>query len=607
MQNERLGYLRDKCKKLPLDPGVYIMRDKKGKIIYIGKAKALKKRVSSYFRSIEKHLPKVYQTVMHIYDFDYIVTESEFEALVLECSLIKQYTPKYNILLKDDKGYSYIKISNDEYPRITEEKRKDNDGIYIGPYTSSFVVKETVEQIVKSFMLPTCNRNFSKEVTRARPCLRYHIKQCMAPCRGNISVSEYCEIIEQAKKCIKDGSSESVIFLTKLMNEAAENLEFEKAARLRDRISALKKITEQQKVFSDIDISTDALGFSQDGERIMAVILKFRNGKLHDKVNYELEEMSAIEEARSQVLMQYYTANKDIPKRILIDGECEDIELIERYIQSQATRKIELHIPKKGELLKIVNMSVSNATQKLSESGKTSAREITALEQLAKLLGLSSPPQYIEAYDISNFGSSTIVGGMVVFENGKPLKSAYKKFKIDQFEQDDYAAMKNVISRRFSHYEEDKETQIGFGRMPDLILLDGGSGHLAAVAPLIHSFGLSVPVFGMVKDNRHRTRAVAANGGEIAINANKAVFDFITSIQDEVHRFSINYSRKKHSSKAFKSSLTDIYGVGEKKAKALLKHFKTLTAIKNASVNEIQNVQGMTEGLAKKIYDFYHS
>lgn len=606
MQNERLGFLQEKSRKLPLDPGVYIMRDKSGNIIYIGKAKALKNRVSSYFRSVEKHLPKVYQTVMHIYDFDYIVTESEFEALVLECSLIKQYMPKYNILLKDDKGYSYIKISNDEYPRITEEKRKEDDGIYIGPYMSSFVVKETVEQIVKTFMLPTCNRNFSKETIRTRPCLRYHIKQCMAPCKGNISVDEYKEVIEQAKKCIKDGSSESVEFLTDLMNEASENLEFEKAARIRDRISALKKITSHQKVFTDANISTDALGLSRDGERIMAVILKFRNGKLHDKVNYELKDVDNLEEARTQVLLQYYTSNEDMPKRILVDGEFEDMQLVQRYIQEKASKKIELHIPKRGELLKIVNMSVSNATQKLSETGKTSAREITALEQLSKILGLEKLPQYIEAYDISNFGSSTIVGGMVVFENGKPLKSAYKKFKIEQLIQDDYLAMKNVISRRFSHYEEEKQSNKGFGRIPDLILLDGGSGHLSAVEPLILELGFNIPVFGMVKDSKHRTRAITSTGGEIAINSNRAAFHLVTSIQDEVHRFSITYSRKKHSSTAFKSSLTDINGIGDKKAKALLKHFKTLSAIKKADTDELCKASGITRKLAEEIYKFYH-
>ncbi len=607
MQNERLDFLREKCKKLPLDPGVYIMLDKSGKIIYIGKAKVLKNRVSSYFRSIEKHLPKVYQTVMHIYDFDYIVTENEFEALVLECSLIKQHMPKYNILLKDDKGYSYIKISNDEYPRITEEKRKGDDGsVYIGPYTSSFVVKETVEQIIKTFLLPTCNRNFTKEITHSRPCLRYHIKQCMAPCRGNISVCEYAEIIEQAKKCIKDGSSESITFLTDLMNKAAENLEYEKAARIRDRISALKKITAQQKVLTETNISTDALGLARNGEKIMAVILKFRNGKLFDKENYVLEEVTTLEEARSQVILQYYTANKEIPKRILIDGEIADKELVELYIQNKATKKVEIIVPKRGELVKIVDMAVSNATQKLSEIVKMSAKEITALEHLSKLLGLSKPPEYIEAYDISNFGSSTIVAGMVVFENGKPLKSAYKKFTIKQFQQDDYSAMKNVIMRRFSHYEEEKKTNKGFGKMPDLILLDGGIGHLAAIEPLIHELGFSVPVFGMVKDSRHKTRAIASNGGEIAINANREAFNLVTSIQNEVHRFSITYSRKKHSSKSFKSSLTDINGVGEKKAKSLLSHFKTLSKIKNASIKELCEVSGVTKKLAEEIYKFYH-
>ena len=604
MQNDRLDFLRKKCRNLPLEPGVYIMRDKSGKIIYIGKAKVLKNRVSSYFRNLEKHLAKVYQTVMHIYDFDYIVTQSEFEALVLECSLIKQHLPKYNILLKDDKGYSYIKISNEPYPRITEEKRKENDGsIYIGPYTSSFIVKETVEQVVKTFCLPTCKRDFSRDTPRSRPCLRYYIKQCMAPCRGNIETDEYSEIIKQAQKCIKEGSSESIKFLTELMNSASENLEFEKAANIRDRISALRKITQQQKVFIKTNISTDVLGLSQNGQKIMAVFLKFRNGKLTDKEDYLLEEVANLQEARSQIVLQYYTKNKDIPKRILLDGNIADKELIELYIKNELSKKIEILVPKRGELFKIVNMAVSNATQKLSELVKVSAKEITVLEQLAKLLGLNFPPDYIESYDVSNFGSSTIVGGMIVFKNGKPFKKAYKKFTIEQFEQDDYSAMKNIIRRRFLRYIE---KNVGFEKLPDLILLDGGVGHVCAVEHVIKDIGLSIPVFGMVKDGKHRTRAIAANGGEIVINSNREVFNLITAIQNEVHRFSIEYSRKKHSSKSFKSSLTDIKGVGEKRAKSLLKHFKTINKIKQAEIQELIQAKGITQSVAQEIYKFYH-
>lgn len=604
MQNDRLDFLRKKCRNLPLEPGVYIMRDKSGKIIYIGKAKVLKNRVSSYFRNLEKHLAKVYQTVMHIYDFDYIVTQSEFEALVLECSLIKQHLPKYNILLKDDKGYSYIKISNESYPRITEEKRKENDGsIYIGPYTSSFIVKETVEQVVKTFCLPTCKRDFSRDMPRSRPCLRYYIKQCMAPCRGNIKTDEYSEIIKQAQKCIKEGSSESIKFLTELMNSASENLEFEKAANIRDRISALRKITQQQKVFIKTNISTDVLGLSQNGQKIMAVFLKFRNGKLTDKEDYLLEEVANLQEARSQIVLQYYTKNKDIPKRILLDGNIADKELIELYIKNELSKKIEILVPKRGELFKIVNMAVSNATQKLSELVKVSAKEITVLEQLAKLLGLNFPPDYIESYDVSNFGSSTIVGGMIVFKNGKPFKKAYKKFTIEQFEQDDYSAMKNIIRRRFLRYIE---KNVGFEKLPDLILLDGGVGHVCAVEHVIKDMGLSIPVFGMVKDGKHRTRAIAANGGEIVINSNREVFNLITAIQNEVHRFSIEYSRKKHSSKSFKSSLTDIKGVGEKRAKSLLKHFKTINKIKQAEIQELIQAKGITQSVAQEIYKFYH-
>ncbi len=605
---QTLKALKEKVKKLPLQPGVYIMRDKGGTVIYVGKAKALKNRVSSYFRAIDKHLPKVYKMVQNVADFDYIVTDSEFEALVLECSLIKLHSPKYNILLKDDKGYSYIKITAGAFPRIVADKNHLEDGSdYIGPYMSSFVVNQTVDEVNRAFLLPTCTRRFPAEFGKGRPCLNYHLKLCMGLCRGKIGAEEYAEIIAQAKDYIKNGSGDMAALLTKKMEQCADNLEFEKAARYRDRIAAIKKINEHQKViFSKVE-NQDVLGFVATDRNSVCSMLKFRGGRLVDKQDFLLGEPSQLEEMRREFIARYYSQAELIPPILTLDGEAADMDLLAGLLTDRRGRKVTLHIPQRGEQARLVEMALNNCAQTLSHESNKTGREIAALDELAKTLGLETPPAYIESYDISNFGSETKVAGMVVFEDGKPLRSAYKKFTIKSVEgTDDYASMREVIGRRLARYEQEKESGRGFGRLPDLILLDGGQGHLNAILPLIRSFGLDIPVYGMVKDDRHRTRAIASDGGEISIAAHKRAFHLVTAIQDEVHRFSITYSRAKHRKTGLELTLTEIPGIGKTRAAALYRHFKTAKAIAAAELEQLLEAPGMTRPAAEAVYNHFH-
>lgn len=607
MLNDRIPFLKEKIKDLPMLPGVYIMKDSKNEIIYIGKAKKLKNRVSSYFRNLNTHTPKVLKMVSNVFDFDYIVTDSEFEALVLECSLIKLHLPKYNILLKDDKGYHYIKVSNGPYPRITSEKQKTGEGTFFGPYVSSFVAKQTVDQVVKAFGLPVCNRKFPQDIKKERPCLYYHLKQCIAPCLGHISAEEYNEVLNQAIMCIQDGSRESVKHLEILMNDAADKLEFEKAAALRDRICAIRKLSESQKVIINGEKDIDVVGFSQRGLTVCAVVLCFRKSRLVDKLDFVFEDVADTEEAKFDFLLRYYDSVRDLPKRVVLGERVAEIGLIEQYIREKSSKSIKFSVSSKGEMMKMVNMACENAAQRLSEQRDMSAREVTALSELGKAMALSKAPEYIEVYDISNFGETTVVAGMVVFENGRPLKSAYKKFNIKNvFGQDDYACMQEVVRRRFLRYEQEKNTGKGFGKLPDLIFVDGGQTHVLAVSAVIKEFGLDIAVFGLVKNSRHRTRAISSLGGEIALNPATEGFKMITRMQDEVHRFAITYSRKKHTSKSFKSSLTEIKGIGPAKAKVLLKHFKTIASIKEADIESLKSVKGITEKNATDVFEYFN-
>lgn len=610
MNNPNLPALRDKAARLPLEPGVYIMKDKSGQIIYVGKAKALRNRVSSYFRTVEKHLPKVYRMVEHVQDFEFIVTDSEFEALILECSLIKQHAPKYNILLKDDKGYSYIKVWPQRYSRLTAALQKGEEGEYLGPYISSYVVKQTVDEANKVFKLPTCGRKFPEEIGKGRPCLNFHIKQCMGVCRGNISEEEYNTIFSEALDFIRGGGAKSVKLLTEKMEEAAENLEFEKAARYRDRIRAIGRIAEQQKVVSIKQESLDVIATVQSGDDLWAGILCFRGGRLVDKKDLKLGGVGSQDELLSGLLSGYYYKRGDIPKKIYIDTACADQSLLESWLSGEAGHRVELTVPQRGEGVRLVEMARNNAAQTAALALRRGGRELAALDELGRLLGLESPPAYIEAYDISNIGSDTIVGGMVVFCDGKPLKAAYRKFSIRETvgAPDDYASMCEMLRRRFEEYAKaaEKGISVGFGRMPDLILLDGGKGHVAAVTPLLRGMGVTAPVFGMVKDDRHRTRAIAADGGELSMTSLRAAFNLVTAIQDEVHRYSIAFSRAKHQTSSLELRLEAAPGIGPTRARALYLRFRSMKAIAAATVEELAATPGMNQSAAQKLYTYLH-
>lgn len=601
--NPRLPFLRDKTSKLTSKPGCYIMKDKSEKIIYIGKAKNLKKRVTSYFRRGQDHLPKVWKMVSNVYDYDFIVTDSEFEALVLECSLIKQYTPKYNILLKDDKGYSYIRISNEEYPRITAVLQKNNDDAeYIGPYTSSYAVKQAVKEANKVFMLPTCSRVFPRDFRKARPCLNNHIKQCMGVCTGRISAEEYRATVKQAVEYIKQGSSESVERLTRQMEKAAEKLNFELAAKLRDRISAIAKAAENQKIIDADMKDSDIIAISQNSEMACASVIMYRNGRLFDKADFFLGEKEDQAKMREEFILRFYSSKDFIPREILLDEEINDYELLQQWLREKSGHAVNISTPKRGHLLRLTTLAKSNASEYLSIKVGRTGKEITALEELAKALSLAKPPKFIECYDISNLASSNMVAGMVVFENGRPCKKFYKKFSIKTVEeQNDYACMCEVLERRFRNYYE--KTDEGFSTLPDLILLDGGQGHVNTVTPVIRRMGIEVPVFGLVKDSKHRTRAVATGGGEISLTKSRSAFNLVTRIQDEVHRYAITYQAAKHKKTSYQLELTKIKGIGEKKAIKLMTEFKTKDNLKKASIEEIAKAAGVNLNTAQQLSD----
>ena len=590
---------------LPLSPGVYIMHNKNKKIIYIGKAKALKNRVSQYFGSQQNHSEKVRRMVENVDYFEYIICDSEFEALVLECSLIKQHTPKYNILLKDDKGYSYIRVSDEKWRRITHELQKRDDGaLYIGPYMG-YYVRKSVEEANKIFMLPTCSRKFPEDFGKARPCLNYHIKQCMAPCTGKVKFSEYNESVEQALEFLKGGSSESIKRLTREMDEASESLEFERAAKIRDKIRAVKRMSERQKVVSVNVPDQDVIAFFSDGERGCYYVFRFEGGSLRDHESFIISDDSC--EDISEFILSYYSMRLDAPKNLTLDTLPDDSEALEKWLSEKRGNRVYLSAPQRGEQAQLVAMCKKNAAEALAQIKGRTSREYSVLEELKNLFGLSEIPEYIESYDISNTAGDENVAGMIVYENGKPLKSAYRKFKIKSFEgQDDYASMAEVLDRRFSEYEELKETGEGFGRLPDLILLDGGRGQVSAVATVLKKHGVEVPLFGMVKDGSHRTRAITGSGGEISISSRRSVFTFISKMQDEVHRFAIGYHRQRRSNSAFRSSLTDIEGVGAVRAKALLKHFRTVSNIREADLAELESCPKMTRDTANAVYNYFH-
>ena len=603
--NPKLPELRKKAMALPLLPGVYIMHAQNNEIIYIGKAKALKNRVSQYFGSQNNHAEKVRRMVDNVDWFEYIITDSEFEALILECSLIKQHTPKYNILLKDDKGYSYIRVGAGDWGKLSYVLQKQDDGAtYIGPYKSSYYVKSAVEEANKIFMLPTCNRKFPQDFGKARPCLNYHIKQCMAPCTGRVKLSEYRESMEQALDFLKGGSSNSVKQLTAQMEEAAENLEFERAARIRDKIAAVKKMGDKQKVVANKVLDEDVIAAFSDGTKTCFQVFRFEGGRLFDRESFIVDSGDSDTE---EFILRYYTLRPDVPKNVAVGTEWDGMDEVARWLSEKRGSKVNLTVPQRGEQAQLVSMCRSNAAEALAQQKGATVREYGVLEELKEVLGLDSLPGYIESYDISNLNGTENVAGMIVYHNGRPLKSAYRKFKIKGFEgQDDYASMAEVLTRRFEEYRR-AENDEGFGRLPDLILLDGGAGQVHAVREVMRKLDIDVPLFGLVKDDRHRTRAVTGDGGEIAISSRRQLFAFLSKMQDEVHRFAIGYHHARRSKNTFRSSLTSIEGIGEVRAKALLKYFRTVENISKADLEELESAPKMTKDSALAVYRYFHA
>ena len=608
--NEKLPILRKKSMSLPLNPGVYLMKNKKGEIIYVGKAKALKNRVSSYFGSQNNHTVKVRKMVDNVDDFDYILCDSEFEALVLECSLIKQHSPKYNILLKDDKGYNYIKVINGEWRNFSAVKQKLNDGAeYIGPYTGSYGITNAVAEAKKLFLIPQCSKQFPRDYKKSRPCLNFYIGQCAAPCAGKITRQEHNEAVAAALDFIMNGSGGAIDRLTEQMLKASDELEFEKAAKLRDRINALKKVTEKQKVVAASVEEQDVfavVGAPHGGSpKACLSVLRFKDGRLYVSEHFIIDLPEDMPEARHELIRSYYSMRDFVPRRIAVDGEVEGGEVLGEWLSSLAGRKVNIVVPQKGEQHSVVEMCRSNAAQKLAlylgRAGKTTA----ALDELGSLLGLKAPPEYIESYDISHMAGSDNVAGMVVFQNGVPYKKAYKHFSIKGFTgQDDYASMAEVLDRRFAEYFKNKDSGEGFGRLPDLILLDGGKGQVNAVLPVLAKHGLDIPLFGMVKDSHHRTRAIARSGDELSLTSKRAAFTLVSTIQEEVHRFAITYHHEKHTKSALTSRLDGIPGVGDVRKKALLKHFKSVRAIEQAELLQLEAV--LPKAAARAVYDHFH-
>ena len=596
--------LKEKALSLPYAPGVYLMRNLDDKVIYVGKAKKLKNRVSQYFQDTASHSPKTRIMVSHIHHFDVIVAASEFEALVLECSLIKRYSPKYNILLKDDKGYPYLRLNMKEiYPKITLVSRIAEDGAeYFGPYGARAVTHDVMEAINQTLKLPTCNKQFPRDVGKDRPCLNYHMNQCAGWCQESMSCVEYRMRMEQARQLLLGNYKQVASEIKEKMLAAAENLDFELAASLRDRLKAVETLGVKQLVTAGTLADTDVIGYAETETKACFTVLHFSGGNLLDK-DYEILSVPDDKaEAVSSLLKQYYLSRGLAPKRLLLPFEIEDAELFTDLLEQRFGRKPKLHIPQRGDNVRLIELANTNAREEAERVTDKEERTNATLMLLGKMLSLNDLKR-IESYDISNISGTDIVASMVVFQDGKPRKSEYKKFKIEGLQdQDDYASMHQVIKRRFVHYQAGDK---GFDTAPDLLLIDGGVNHANVAVGALQELGLVFPVFGMVKDDRHRTRAlVTPEGQEIRIDNNQAIFSLIGNIQEETHRFAITYHRQLRSKRLRYSELDGIAGIGPKRKQELLKQFKSLTAIAGATLPELERL--LPKDAAAAVYHHFH-
>ena len=584
-------------------PGVYLMKDKTETVIYVGKAQKLKNRVSQYFVDTVSHSPKTRMMVSKVHHFDVIVAASEFEALILECSLIKRHMPKYNILLKDDKGYPYLRLDmREQYPRITLVNKIQNDGAgYYGPFGSRGVTGAMLETICQALKLPDCSRQFPKDIGKERPCLNYHMNLCAGWCQEERTEAEYLATIEQGKQILQGNYKEVTAAIKSQMLEAADDLNFELAASLRDRLKAVENLGQKQLVTAGTLADTDVIGFYQSETKACFSVLHFSGGNLLDK-DYEI--MPAVDDsadAISSLIKQYYLSKGYAPKFVLLPCEIEDADVFEQLLEQHYGRKPHLKVPMRGDNLRLVELAAKNAKEEVLRITDKAERSKSALILLGRMLSMESPTR-IESYDISNISGTDIVGSMVVFQEGRPKKSEYKRFRINNMPtQDDYESMRQMLTRRLEHYKNGDE---GFSEAPDLMLIDGGVSHAGVAVQVLREFALDFPVFGMVKDNRHRTRAlVTAEGKEINIDTQQSVFALIGNIQEETHRFAINYHRKLRSKRLKYSELDEIPGIGPKRKEALLKTFKSISGIKQASLFELERI--LTKDAAAAVYQHF--
>lgn len=615
--------IEQELKKLPDKPGVYIMHDAADEIIYVGKAVNLKNRVRQYFRPSHDEGPKKAKMVTQIRRFEYIITDSELEALVLECNLIKEHRPKYNTMLRDDKTYPYIKVTlGEDFPRVLFSRliRKDKSK-YFGPYTSAGAVKDTIELIQKMYQIRTCSRNLPKDIGKDRPCLNYHIKKCNAPCQGYISKEEYRKSIDMVLSFLNGNYQPVLKDLETRMMQASDQMEFERAIEYRELLNSVKQIAQKQKITSFDGEDKDIIALANDERDAVVQVFFIRGGKLIGREHFYVRV--AAEDSEGQVLTtfvkQFYSGTPFLPKEIMLSAEIEDIPVIEEWLSAKRGARVYIRVPQKGMKEKLVELAKKNAELVLSQDRERIKREegrtIGALKEIEKLLDMQGLNR-IEAYDISNISGFQTVGSMIVYEKGKPCRSDYRKFRLKTIQgPDDYASMHEVLTRRFLHgIEEKKELQEkqmdeefgSFTRFPDLIMMDGGKGQVHIAEEVLRKLHLTIPVCGMVKDDRHRTRGIYFQGEELPIDINSEGFHLMTRIQDEVHRFAIEYHRSLRSKVQVKSILDDIPGIGGKRRRALMKKFGSIEAVRSADIEELSQTETMNLGAARKVYDFFH-
>jgi len=607
--DEAMFVISEELKKLPSSPGVYIMHDIKDNIIYIGKAVSLKNRVRQYFQEGNKKTEKIKQMVKKIHYFEYIVTDSELEALILECNLIKEHMPKYNTMLKDDKTYPYLKITvYEEYPRIlfAREMKKDK-ARYFGPYTNAKAVKDIIDLLIKIYKIRTCNRNLPRDMFKLRPCLNYHIGQCDAPCMGFISSEDYRKSIEQAEKFLEGNYSDIEKILEKKMYEASEKMEFEEAASIRDMLNGVKTIAQKQKITSEDVMDRDIIAYAIENDDAVVQVFFMRDGKILGREHFHVKvPADGEEDILSSFIKQYYSGTPFIPKEIMVSKELEDANLLEEYLAIKKGRKVKISNPKKSDKAKLVELARKNAKlvldMDMEKIKRDEVRTKGAVSKIFESLGINDSDKYrIEAFDISNISGFQSVGSMVVFEEGKPKKNDYRKFKIKTITgPDDYGSMKEVLERRLSHKEDDK-----FSRFPDLIMMDGGKGQINAAKEVLDKLGIIIPVCGMVKDDNHNTRGLLFENNEIPLDTKSEAFMLITRIQDEAHRFAIEYHRSLRGKNQVHSVLDDIENVGPKRRIALMKYFRGIEDIKKAEVEELLEVPHMNRISAESVYKFF--